>query len=90
MAYEWSAASVLDPAPGVAVDVMAVRPWGQSGEEAFQLSGRLQVSDMSGAWAASTPLAELGRLREALEGDGWQQVTFTTTQELTRTVVKEG
>jgi len=90
MAYEWSQTNVQDPAPGGAVDIIAVRPWGQGGEEAFQLSGRIQLSDMSGAWSASTPLAELGKLREVLAGAGWEQITFTTVQEVTRTVVEKG
>lgn len=86
MAYEWSAVSgVADPAATAFVDVSAVKPWGQSGEEAFQMTGRLQVFDMSGNRDA---LPELGAVKAALAAAGWEQITFTTVQEITRTVME--
>lgn len=90
VSYEWSQTAMPEPAPGADVDVIAIRPWGASREEAFQLSGRVQVSDMSGAWSASTPLGELGALRELLAAAGWEQIVFTTVQQVTRTVVEMG
>ncbi len=86
MAYEWSAvAGVPDPAQAAFVDVSAVKPWGQSGEESYQMSGRLQVFDMSGN---RDPLPELGAVKDALAAAGWEQITFSTVQEITRTVIE--
>ncbi|MCZ4602908.1 hypothetical protein O3S80_03805 [Streptomyces sp. Lzd4kr] len=85
MAYEWSAVEVPAPTAMAFVDVTAVKPWGQSGEEAFQLNGRVQVFDMSGNRDA---LAELGAVKDALTAAGWEQITFTTVQEITRTVIE--
>jgi hypothetical protein len=86
MAYQWSAVSgVPDPAATAFVDVTAVKPYGLSGEESYQMSGRLQVVDMSGNRDA---LPELGAVRDALTAAGWEQITFTTVQEITRTVIE--
>lgn len=88
MPYEWSDAPSPVPAPAdnSAVTVHATKRWGQAYEQSFQLIGQLQVSDDSGSWSASTRVAELGAVREALESVGWEDVTFSTTQEVSRTL----
>ncbi len=86
MGYEWSPVSgVADPPPTAQVDILAAKPWGQTGEEAFQLTGSFQLSDLSGNRPA---LPELGALVETLRAGGWEQIQVTTVQEVTRTVIE--
>jgi hypothetical protein len=86
MAYEWSPVSdVVEPSQSAYLDLFAVKPWGQTSEEAFQLTGRMQLSDMSGN---RPPLEELGAVQKALAGAGWEQIRVTTVQEVTRTVIE--
>lgn len=88
MSYEWSTAPTPTPEPGNDAPIMvnATKPWGQSYEQSFQLQGQLRVTDASNTWSASTGAAELGAIKAAIEALGWTDVTFTTTQEITRTV----
>jgi hypothetical protein len=91
VSYQWSASPAPVPEPGndATVVIDATKPWGQNYEQELRLNGQLRVSDSSNTWTASTGAAELGAIKAALEALGWENVTFTTSQQITRTVTDD-